>query len=118
GMLDRMAIAVEGAPVTERGVAGDRSAALGDENGKSPRLALSEPFGAVGEIDLNVVPDGGRIGHSIVIDHRDGRQVGFGGIADDDRGNGGWGRHEGPIAKGMSGIGNTGKNVRATAGNC
>src|SRR5690606_16876910 len=34
GMLGRMAKAVEGAPVTERGVAGDRPAALSDENRK------------------------------------------------------------------------------------
>src|SRR5262249_11255939 len=81
GMLDGVAIAVEGAPVAVGGIARHLALAFRNDDRKAPRLASLEPLQPVLDIDQRLVPDRRRVLHGVVVDVADERQVGLGGVA-------------------------------------
>lgn len=81
-MLDRMAIAVKGAPVPERGIAQHRAILVYGHQNRIPGPApIRVPGPAVVKIDQGVVPDRRRMFDSIVVDRRDPLKVTVLGIA-------------------------------------
>ena len=79
-MLNCMAEPIKGAPVAERGISRDHAIVLADQHRIAHQLACLEPGDAVIGVHGGIVPDGGGMQYSVVIDLADSGAILFSGV--------------------------------------
>ena len=82
-VLNRMTEAVKGAPVAERGVAGDYAVFLAHQNRVARKRARLKPGDSVIGIDGFIVPDRGSVQHRVVVNLAYRSAVFFAGMTND-----------------------------------